>query len=87
MSARPHRHPRHRHPGEQRAARLLVQLARARVVGREALALARAERVELGAHASSGSGLTAAIFSARRCCQTVRIIIATVNRKIIDAIT
>ena len=38
-------------------------------------------------HASSGSGLTAAIRSARRCCHTVSSIIARVNRKIIDAIT
>ena len=39
------------------------------------------------AHASSGSGRTAASFSARRCCHTVSSIIASVNRKIIDAIT
>ena len=61
-------------------------------VPREALALARDERRERQAGAGSGassgsSGRTAAIFSARRCCHTVRIIIASVNRKIIDAIT
>ena len=41
----------------------------------------------LPCHASSGSGRTAASFSARRCCHTVSSIIASVNRKIIDAIT
>ena len=40
-----------------------------------------------GPASSVSSGRTAASFSARRCCHTVRIIIATVNRKIIVAIT
>jgi hypothetical protein len=38
-------------------------------------------------YASSGSGRTAAMRSARRCCHTVSSIIASVNRKIIDPIT
>ena len=85
-------------PASRLAARLLVQLARARVLALEALALAGDQLGELlalrGRHAGAGSaassgssGRTAAIFSARRCCHTVRIIIATVNRKIIVAIT
>ena len=58
----------------------------------EQLALAGDQLVDrqagAGSSASSGSsGRTAASFSARRCCHTVMSIIATVNRKIIVAIT
>ena len=48
---------------------------------------AGAAAAELSIAYSSSSGRTAAILSARRCCQTVSSIIARVNRKIIVAIT
>ena len=94
-AAGPHRHPGHRDAREEARARLLVELAasaggpartaraRARVSSAEAHAVAATRR----APGPARPGRTAAIFSARRCCHTVMIIIATVNRKIIVAIT
>jgi hypothetical protein len=68
----------------------LVQLARARMRFGKAGPLSVEEGADARDHAwlgSGSSGRTADIRSARRCCQTVSSMTASVNRKIIEAIT
>ena len=65
-AARPHRHPGHRHAGQEAPARLVVELPRARVPALEQLALAGDQLVDrqagAGSSARSGSsGRTAAM--------------------------
>jgi hypothetical protein len=81
------------HPARQTfVSHIETKVCRGRVLPRppEELALAQpaaAGVLETGRGVSSWSGRIAAIFSARCCCQVVRIIAATVRPKSIIAIT